>query len=303
MDAMAGHGLTLCTLEDEGGARTLGVRTAGGIVDVARAARAKGVAAPATTDDVVRGRGVDALRALLADGATTRRFLVPEPQARFGPCVTQPEKILMVGFNYRRHGAEVGARPPATPVLFNKYNNALLGHGGTIRLPTAVATQFDYEAELVLVIGRDARDVSPEDALSHVWGYATGNDFSARDLQFKDGPGSQYMLGKTSDGFAPIGPWLVSADQVGDPQDLAVTCRVNDELRQSARTGDMIFSCAELVSYASRHLTLRAGDVLFTGTPEGVILGRPEAERTWLRPGDRLATEVEKLGELRFDLA
>ncbi len=297
------RGLTLCTLQGEGGAPSLGVRTKAGILDVSLAAKARRVAAPATPDDVVHGRNLEGLRKLVADEAGTKRFLVAEKDARFGPCVTNPEKIIMLGFNYKKHVAEVHVPVPTTPVFFNKYDNALLGHRGTIHLPTKVAKKFDYEVELVVVLGRTARDVPREDALSYVWGYATGNDFSARDLQFKDGKSSQFMLGKTSDGFAPLGPWLVSADQVGDPQDLKLWCRVNGEVRQSSSTSDMIFSCAEIVSYASRHFTLRPGDVIFTGTPEGVILGKPEPEQVWLKAGDKLSTEIEKLGELLFDLA
>ena len=185
-------------------------------------------------------------------------------------------------------------------MFFNKYNNALLGHRGTIRLPAAVASQFDHEVELVLVVGRRARDLSEAEALGAVFGYCTGNDFSARDLQFKT---TQFMLGKTCDGFGPVGPWLVSADEVRDPQDLALTCKVNGELRQASRTGDMVFGCAALVAYLSRHMTLEPGDVLFTGTPGGVIQGRPEKDRAWLKAGDVVACEVEGLGELVVTLA
>ncbi|HET6437982.1 MAG TPA: fumarylacetoacetate hydrolase family protein, partial [Anaeromyxobacter sp.] len=188
---------------------------------------------------------------------------------------------------------------PRTPVLFSKFNNALAGHRGTVPLPVTVASQFDYEAELVVVVGRRARDVPEAEALAHVFGYCTGNDVSARDLQLRT---SQFLLGKTCDGFAPIGPWLVSADEVPDPQNLSVTCRVNGELRQSARTSDMVFSCAALLSYASRHMTLEPGDILFTGTPGGVIQGRPEGQRTWLKPGDVVTTEVETLGLLEVTL-
>jgi 2-keto-4-pentenoate hydratase/2-oxohepta-3-ene-1,7-dioic acid hydratase in catechol pathway len=297
--ARTARGLTVCNLQTTDGI-SLGVRTKRGIVDVRRAAKARRIAAPATTDDLVRGRDVAGLEKLLADEAAIAKFLVAEQDARFGPCIASPEKILMMGFNYKKHVAEVKVPVPTSPVFFNKFNNALLGHGGTIPLPSKVARKFDYEVELVVVLGRTARDVAPADALSYVWGYATGNDFSARDLQFKT---SQFMLGKTSDGFAPLGPWLVSADQVGDPQNLKLECRVNGEVRQSSNTNDMIFSCAELVSYASQHMTLRPGDIIFTGTPEGVILGKPEAQQVWLKAGDRISTEIEKLGELRFDLA
>lgn len=293
-------GLTLCTLQRDG-AHSLGVRTRRGVLDVKRSAAALRVRAPADVHEAIEGRHADGLRRIVAAAEAGKKVvLLDEDEVAFGPCVTRPEKIIMMGFNYRRHCAETKAPIPTSPVFFNKYANALLGHGGTIALPVKVATQFDHEAELVVVIGRTARDVSPAEAPAFVFGYCVGNDFSARDLQFKT---SQFMLGKTCDGFAPIGPWLVGSDQVGDPQDLAIECRVNGEVRQSSRTSDMVFSCAELVSYASRHMTLRPGDVIFTGTPEGVVVGKPEAERVWLKAGDVVATRIDKLGELRFSLA
>jgi 2-keto-4-pentenoate hydratase/2-oxohepta-3-ene-1,7-dioic acid hydratase in catechol pathway len=289
----------ICNLLQDG-RPSLGVKLPGGILDVAAAARAAAVDAPRTTDEVVRGVHLATLSALVTRAARDGAFLLDEAGVTFAPCVTAPEKIIMMGFNYRRHCHEVKIPLPATPTFFSKYANALLGHGGTIPLPTDVGSQFDYEAELVVVVGRPARRVSEQDALSYVYGYCTGNDFSARDLQFKT---TQYLIGKSCDGFAPIGPWLVSADEVRDPQALPVTCRVNGELRQSSTTGDMVFTCAQLVAYASRFMTLQPGDLLFTGTPEGVILGRPEAERVWLEPGDEVATSVGDLGELRFRLA
>ncbi len=284
----------LCNLVRDGQI-SLGVRTRHGILDVEAAARAHAVAAPATTDEVVRGNHLPGLRALMARCEQDGSFHLREEDVAFGPCVASPQKILMVGMNYRQHCAETGSPVPQTPVFFNKYNNALMGHRGVLPLPVAVAEQFDHEVELVAVVGKRARDVPEARALEHVFGYATGNDFSARDLQFRT---SQFMLGKTCDGFAPVGPWLVSADEVPDPQNLSIACKVNGELRQSSRTGDMVFGCAALVSYASRHMTLEAGDVIFTGTPGGVILGRPEKDRTWLKRGDVVSSEVEGLGEL-----
>ena len=228
---------------------------------------------------------------------------VAEKDAQFAPCILAPQKIIMLGFNYRRHAMEVGVPVPRAPVLFNKFNNALSGHGTTIHLPVKVAKKFDYEIELQVIIGKTAHEVSEADALGYVFGYATGNDFSARDLQFRDGKASQFMLGKTSDGFMPVGPYLVGADLVGDPQKLAVECRVNDEQRQSSNTSDMIFTVAQIVSYCSQVFTLQPGDLISTGTPEGVITGKPEDKQVWLKAGDKIACSVEKLGELRFDLA
>jgi len=152
----------------------------------------------------------------------------------------------------------------------------------------------------VVVMGRTARDVPEERALSTVFGYANGNDFSARDLMRAT---SQLMLGKTCDGFAPLGPWVVTADQVPDPQNLRIATYVNGEERQNSNTSDMIYSCAQIVSYCSRHMTLLPGDIIYTGTPQGVILGYPPEKRVWLKPGDKVVTEVEKCGTLEVTLA
>jgi 2-keto-4-pentenoate hydratase/2-oxohepta-3-ene-1,7-dioic acid hydratase in catechol pathway len=296
------RGLSYCTLRTATGAG-LGVKQGDQILDVGRAGRLLRVEVPGSTDDVIAGHNLAGLNKVLSGGAAVKGALLPANEAQFGPCVTRPEKILMLGFNYRRHAIEQGVPIPKAPVFFNKYNNALAGHGGTITLPTKVATKFDYEVELQVIIGKTAHQVSEVDALGCVFGYATGNDFSARDLQFRDGKASQFMLGKTSDGFMPVGPWLVGAELVGDPQKLALECRVNGERRQSSNTSDMIFTCAQIISYASQVFTLKPGDLISTGTPEGVILGKPEAQQVWLKPGDKVACSVEKLGELRFDLA
>jgi 2-keto-4-pentenoate hydratase/2-oxohepta-3-ene-1,7-dioic acid hydratase in catechol pathway len=294
------RGLTLCTIARDG-QFTLGVRVGAGVLDVRAAAAAKGVRAPLTVEAALRGEDLAGLGELAgAADRGDRSSVVPERDVAFGPCVTRPEKVIMMGMNYRKHCEETKIPAPAVPALFNKYANALLGHGGTLHLPSKVASQFDYESELVVVIGRRARDVAARDALSYVAGYCNGNDFSARDLQFKT---SQFMAGKCSDGFAPLGPWLVGAARIPDPQRLRIECHVNGERRQSSSTSDMIFTCADLVSFCSGIMTLEPGDLIFTGTPEGVILGKPEGERVWLRAGDRVTTAIEGLGELSFTLA
>ncbi len=294
--------MTFCTLRRDGRI-VLGIRTSKGVLDVEKAAKLLGKSAPTTINEVLQGADPQVLRTLvdaaLSSGAAKAAF-IDEAKAAFGPAVTNPEKIICLGYNYKRHVAEVHIPTPASPVLFNKFNNALNHHNGVINLPQKVAKKFDYEVELVIVIGRTARDVSEADALSYVFGYCTGNDFSARDLQFKT---SQLMMGKTCDGFAPIGPWLVTADQVPDPQNLKLECRVNGEVRQSSNTDDMIFGCKTIVSYISQMWTLKPGDIIFTGTPEGVILGYPPEKQVWLKPGDQVTTSIEKLGEHRFTLA
>ena len=295
--------MTFCTLRREG-RFVLGVRTARGVLDVEKAAKALRRPAPATTiDELLQGTDAQALRslvdaALANDGA--RAALVPEEQAQFGPCVTNPEKIIMLGYNYRKHVQEMKQQVPTSPVFFNKYNNALNWNGGVINLPQKVAKKFDYEVELVVVMGKTARDVPPEKALDYVFGYCTGNDFTARDLQSKT---SQFMLGKTPDGFGPLGPWLVGAEQIPDVQNLKLQTFVNGEIRQNSNTADMIFDVKTIVSYASQHWTLKAGDIFFTGTPEGVINGMPPEKQIWLKPGDVVVTSIEKLGDLRITLA
>ena len=194
----------------------------------------------------------------------------------------------------------MNAQVPAHPVLFNKFNTALNHDGGAIRVSGEDAKSFDYEAELVIVLGRTARNVSEGDALGHVFGYCTGNDFTARDLQRRS---SQWMIGKSLDGAGPIGPWLVTADLV-DGDKLKIECKVNGEVRQSSNTADMVFSCSKLVSYISKYMTLKPGDIIFTGTPEGVIAGYPKDKQVWLKPGDKVVTSHREArrAELHLDL-
>jgi 2-keto-4-pentenoate hydratase/2-oxohepta-3-ene-1,7-dioic acid hydratase in catechol pathway len=211
---------------------------------------------------------------------------------RLAPCVPAPGKILCIGLNYRRHAAESNVPVPEEPVVFSKLPNTLAASGDDIPLPS-VAVQYDYEAELVVVIGRRARNVPTAHALDHVWGFCNGNDLSARDLQSRS---TQWLLGKTLDRFGPMGPWLVSRDEAGKFDEMAIRCTVNGEVRQASTTGDMVFNIPELVSYISRHLALDPGDVIFTGTPEGVAEGRPD--QPWLKPGDEVTVEIGNLGRL-----
>jgi len=299
---LSARGMTFCSLAGREGP-TLGVRTERGILDVAKASALFRVKAPTSIHDVIAGADCAPLARLVERALSDPRgrgVLVSESRAKFAAAVPNPEKILCVGLNYRQHAAETGMPIPQTPILFNKYNNALTGHRSKVKLPTKVDDQFDYEVELVIVIGRTARDVSEADALKYVFGYANGNDLSARGLQMRT---SQFMLGKIPDGFAPLGPWVVTADQIPDPNNLAIQTWVNGELRQDLNTSDMVFNCRQIVSYCSRHLTLKPGDVIYTGTPQGVILGYPKDKRVWLKAGDRVKTVVEKLGELEVTLA
>ncbi|WP_051633540.1 fumarylacetoacetate hydrolase family protein [Bacillus sp. UNC41MFS5] len=221
-------------------------------------------------------------------------FIIQEDQIQYGPCVPKSAKIICVGLNYRKHAEESNMEPPKTPVLFNKYGNSLAGHGEKVEIP-ADAKQVDYEAELGIVIGKKAKNVSKERALDYVAGYCNANDLSARDLQFRT---NQWLLGKAIDGFCPVGPYLVTAEEVGNPNQLKIETIVNGKVRQSSNTADMIFYCDEIISYISNYITLEPGDLIITGTPEGVILGLPEHEQDWLTAGDEVTIRIEKLGEL-----
>ncbi|HYJ19394.1 MAG TPA: fumarylacetoacetate hydrolase family protein [Burkholderiales bacterium] len=302
-EALLLKGLSLCTLK-RGGKWGIGVKTQRGVLDVEAASDHFDIdGEPDSLDELIQEGGGEALEEVIEKAMAAKHpkpFFLKEDEVIFGPALTNPEKIIMVGLNYRKHAAEIKMALPTSPVLFNKFNNSLLGHGRTLHLPTKVAKQFDYEVELVIVIGKTARDVSEADALSYVAGYCTGNDFSARDLQRRT---TQIMLGKIGDGFAPLGPWLVTADQVPDPNALDLWCDVNGERRQSSNTRDMVFNCAQLISYCSGLMTLKPGDLIYTGTPEGVVLGKPEDKQVWLKAGDRVRCGIEKLGELEFTLA
>lgn len=299
------RGLTLLNIlqnTSRGTEYRLGVKTEKGILDVIKAGNILHMGAPATIDDLLQNEDGPRLNALVdaaVKSPAAKKAFLKEETIEYGPVVTRPEKIICVGLNYRQHAIEIGSPIPKQPVLFNKFNTTLNRHNGTIKLPVDFAKKFDHEVELVMVIGREAKAVNEADALSYVAGYATGNDFTARDLQLETG--GQWMVGKTPDQFAPIGPYLVTADQI-DPDNLKIECRVNGETRQSSSTSDFIFNARKMISYISRVITLRAGDIIFTGTPQGVIQGKPKDQQVWLKPGDKLACSVEKLGELKFEL-
>lgn len=294
------RGLTLLSFERDG-QRRLGVKTEHGILDVVAASAALHIQAPSTMDELLQQEQGPALNALVdaALKSGNARLFLSENQIVYAPVVSHPEKIVCVGLNYKKHVQEVNLKLPTQPVLFNKYNNALSAHKGKIKLPVDIAHKFDHEVELVMVIGKAAHNVSEAEALDYVAGYCVGNDFTARDLQFETG--GQWMVGKTCDDFGVLGPYLVTADQI-DPDNLNIECRVNGETRQSDNTRNFVFPSRVMVSYISKHLSLRPGDIIYTGTPAGVIYGLPKEKQIWLKPGDKVACSVEKLGELSFDL-
>ena len=220
-----------------------------------------------------------------------------DPGARIGCCLAWVPNFLCVGLNYSKHAAETGAEPPKEPILFNKTSSALSGPFDPVVVPKD-STKTDWEVELGVVIGRDVEHVSEAEALDCVAGYCTINDVSERAFQIERG--GQWTKGKSAPTFGPTGPWLVTADEVADPQALDVWLKVNGQMQQNSNTSDMIFSVAEIVSYMSRFMRLQAGDVIATGTPEGVGMG--QSPQKWLQPGDVVELGVQGLGDQRQDV-
>lgn len=210
------------------------------------------------------------------------------------PLIPSPEKVICIGLNYSDHARETGVVPPSAPVVFNKFPTAVSAHQRPIVLPE-VSTEVDYEAELVVVIGRGGRNIARQAARSHIAGYCCGNDVSARDWQMKK-PGGQWLLGKSFDTFAPIGPVLVTADEVPEPGNLGIQLRLNGQVMQKSNTSNLIFSVEELIAYVSTVCTLSPGDLIFTGTPGGVGFARKPP--IFLKPGDAVEVEIERLGTL-----
>jgi 2-keto-4-pentenoate hydratase/2-oxohepta-3-ene-1,7-dioic acid hydratase in catechol pathway len=217
--------------------------------------------------------------------------LVPDAP-RLGPCVGSVAKIVAIGLNYRLHAQEAGAAIPSEPIFFMKATSSICGPNDDVMIPKN-SQKTDYEVELGIVIGSLARYVPRADARKHVAGYCVVNDVSEREFQIERG--GQWTKGKSADTFCPIGPWLVTADEVPDPGKLALWTEVNGERRQNSNTGDLIFGVDEIVSYVSQFMTLSPGDVIPTGTPSGVGMGFKPPK--FLRPGDRVRLSVEGLGE------
>ncbi len=251
-------------------------------------------AGPPTMAALLDG-GADALAILAAAAASGKVQASGRPIGELDllPPVPRPGKVVAIGRNYREHAEEEGVDPPAAPLVFAKWPSSVIGHGAEIRWDPSLSEQVDYEAELAVVIGRRARRVSEAAALDHVLGYTCLNDVSARDLQFGDG---QWVRGKSLDTFCPMGPVLVTADEIGDPQRLAIRCTVGDEVLQDSNTASMFFSVAEIISYCSAAFTLEPGDVVATGTPPGVGVFRTPPR--FLRAGDVVGVEIERIGRL-----
>jgi 2-keto-4-pentenoate hydratase/2-oxohepta-3-ene-1,7-dioic acid hydratase in catechol pathway len=266
----------------------LAIIAAGGAVDVERASRGRfGPGLPPAYDRwdefLAWGAAVDEAGA---------EALEPEV---LGPPTPAPSQVFAIGLNYRGHARETGVPVPTTPLVFTKFPTCIVGPAATVAVPAGDVC-VDWEVELVVVIGRQAHAVSEAVAWSYVAGVTAGQDLSERGLQYAGAP-PQFSLGKSYPGFGPMGPVLVTADELTDPDDLALTCSVNGETVQDARTSDMVFSVAELIARLSAVVTLRPGDCIFTGTPSGVGFARQPPR--FLAPGDVLVSRIEHIGELR----
>lgn len=282
------------------GKTRLGLVTDGGILDIAAAATATATGSskdlPGTMEDLI-SQGEDGLNKLreLATEAGKGTALLKEDTLEFAPVVARPDKMLCVGWNYLSHIEETKTRTdlPRFPEIFGMTQNSLSAHKRPIKLPPA-AWAFDYEAELVIVIGKECFMVPESKALDYVFGYTCGNDFSERDLQKRN---TQWFLAKSLDGFSPVGPYVATANSI-DPDNLDISMKRGDVVVQSSNTRQLVFKPAHLVSYLSQYLTLKPGDLIFTGTPSGVILGQPAETRKWVGPGETLTVSIEGIGDL-----
>ena len=282
--------MKLCSILVDGAA-CVGVGTDNGIVNIT------GMGFPSRMNDVIEGGG-DMLERISGSLQTGKFTALREEQVRFLP-VTEPQKIICEGLNYKDHAEETGGEAPKHPIFFSKFSDSMNGHGEPVSLPPWMS-RYDYEAELVVVIGKHVYNVTVEEAESAIFGYTCGNDFSARDAQFLS---SQWLSGKALPGFAPTGPYIVTRDSFDPRSENGIFCVVNGETVQSSHTSDMIFPCFEAVSVASRFFPLAPGDLLFTGTPSGVIQGRKREDRVWLKPGDVVSVKIDSIGTLTNTLA
>ena len=279
--------MKLCNIQ-AGGETHLAIETARGVVDAAAAG------CRLTMDAVIAGADRAPLEALAADASLP---VVTEPV--YANVVDRVGKLVCIGLNYAEHARRTNMPIPDYPVLFSKFADALAPAGAAVALP-AWETSYDYEAELVIVIGKKAWGVSEDEALEHVFGYTCGNDLSCRDAQMRSG---QWLIGKTMPGFGPCGPVIVTADEFDVRAPHVIRSFVNGELRQDSLTDDMIFDCAKVVSYASHYVCLEPGDLIFTGTPSGVALEKKGQPDCWLKAGDVVDIEIGEIGVLRNTMA
>ena len=264
----------------------VGAKLDGGIADLTA------MGFPGGMNDIIAGG--DAMLAEISDKLQQNSApLINEADVKFLP-VTTPKKIICEGLNFKSHAEETGGTAPEYPIFFSKFDDSLTASGEPVTLPPWLRC-FDYEAELVIVVGKHAYNVTPEEAKDCIFGYTCGNDLSARDSQFLS---TQWLTGKALPDFAPVGPYIVSRDGFDPYQSHGIYCEVNGETVQSGNTTDMIFPCFETLSEASKYFPLSPGDLIFTGTPDGVIMGRPKGERVWLKKGDVVKVRIDDICEL-----
>ncbi len=278
--------MKLATLLTDRGPRVVGVALDGRFVDLCEV----DVKLPTTMREILSApEGLSAAAHALATGLTKGPFVTGRLLAPVG----NPDKVFCIGLNYRDHAIETNSPIPSEPVVFSKFSQAVIGPEEAVVLPK-VAHEVDYEAELVVVIGKRGKNISKSNAFSHVAGYTVGNDVSARDWQ-KGRPGGQWLLGKTPDTFAPTGPYLVTSDEV-DPHNIKIGLRLNGETMQNSSTKELIFGVDEVIAHVSQLVTLQPGDLIFTGTPPGVGVARNPP--VYLKAGDRMEVEIEDVGVL-----
>jgi 2-keto-4-pentenoate hydratase/2-oxohepta-3-ene-1,7-dioic acid hydratase in catechol pathway len=249
---------------------------------------------PASLRELISG-GPAVLKKAMEATRNADALRIDAANAKLLPPIPDPPKIICLGLNYRDHAIESGATIPKEPILFSKYATALIGEEDAIVLPP-VSREVDYEAELVIVVGRAGRNIKPHEAMNFVAGYTIGHDVSARDWQLKK-EGKQWMVGKTFDTFAPVGPVIVTPDELTDPHHLPIRLRLNGQTMQDSNTSQMIFDVPSILAYLSQVFTLEPGDLIFTGTPPGVGFARKPP--VFLKPGDVVEVEIEGIGVLR----
>ncbi len=213
-------------------------------------------------------------------------------QVKLEPPIKNPQTIIAIGLNYKGHIKESKGKLPSVPIIFSKFSSSIIGNNDYIKWNKEITKKVDYEAELAVVIGKKIKDCPEEKAIDVIFGYMCANDISARDLQFSDG---QWTRGKSLDTFCPIGPWIVTKDEL-KPDNLTIRCYINGQVMQESNTQEMIFSVTQLVSFLSKHFTLYPGDIILTGTPEGV--GAFRNPQVWLKDGDEVAVEIDGIGKL-----
>ena len=276
--------MKLCNISVEGETH-LALVTSRGLIDL------KAAGYTGSMNELISGGCIQALEKYARDES------LPTVDSPVFANVVEPiGKLLCVGLNYRAHAAGINMKVPEYPILFSKFANALAPCGAPVELPPWESS-YDYEAELVIVMGRECWNADEEQAKAAVFGYTCGNDFSLREAQMRSG---QWLIGKTMPGFGPCGPCIVTADSYDPDVPKAIRSYVNGQLRQDGSTGDMIFSCAKIISYASKYIKLCPGDLIYTGTPSGVAL--EGQTKQWLRPGDVVDVEIEGIGTLRNPL-